>query len=174
MRDEIKPFIRSYFNAIPTLLSREILSFWEHFHNIAAWNKTHETGWFLSQTRTMFLMERGEELWLAPFVTNNWLEDGMKVSVKNAPTHFGPISYAMESRVAEGFIEVTIDPPQRNPPKAIVLRVRHPEGKPIKAVLVNGEPTQDFDVEKEKEKEKEKETVTLIPIASEMRVRVEY
>jgi len=43
-RDEIKPFIRSYFNTIPSLLNEENLSFWEHFHNMGAWNKTHETG----------------------------------------------------------------------------------------------------------------------------------
>jgi hypothetical protein len=33
LRDDVKPFVRSYFNTIPTLLSRENLSFWEHFHN---------------------------------------------------------------------------------------------------------------------------------------------
>ena len=67
-----------------------------------AWNKTHETGWFLCQTRLMFVMERGDELWLAPFVTNNWLKDGMKVSVRNAPTRFGKVSYTIASNVAAG------------------------------------------------------------------------
>ena len=82
MRDDVKPFIRSYFNCIPTLVSKENLSFWEHFHNQCGWNKTHETGWFLCQTRVMFIGERDDELWLAPFVTNHWMKDGMKVSVQ--------------------------------------------------------------------------------------------
>ncbi|UCH35269.1 MAG: NPCBM/NEW2 domain-containing protein, partial [Armatimonadota bacterium] len=43
LRDDVKPFIRSYFNAVPSLLNTENLSFWEHFHNLGAWNKTHET-----------------------------------------------------------------------------------------------------------------------------------
>ena len=81
LRDDVKPFIRSYFNTIPAMVSGENLSFWEHFHNTGGWNKTHETGWFLCQTRTMFLTERGKDLWLAPFVTNRWLKDGMEVSV---------------------------------------------------------------------------------------------
>jgi hypothetical protein len=166
LRDEVKPFIRSYFNAIPTLLSRENLSFWEHFHNIAAWNKTHETGWFLSQTRTMFLMDRGGELWLAPFVTNNWLKDGMEVSVENAPTHFGPVGYRLVSSVDRGFIEATIDPPQSSSPEAIVLRVRHPDGKPMKAVQVDGQSWEDFDTEKE--------TIRLKPKPGPVSVRVDY
>jgi hypothetical protein len=149
LRDEVKPFIRSYFNAIPSLLSRENLSFWEHFHNTGGWNKTHETGWFLAQTRTMFVMERGEELWLAPFVTNQWLKEGMEVKVANAPTRFGPVGYRLVSKAAEGRVSATIDAPQRNPPKRIVIRIRHPEGKPMRSVKVNGDSYTDFDVEKE-------------------------
>ena len=61
LRDDVKPFVRAYFNAIPALLSRENLSFWEHFHNMGGWNKTHETGWFLCQTRVMLVAERGRE-----------------------------------------------------------------------------------------------------------------
>ena len=34
----------------------------------------------------MFAMDRGDELWLAPMVTNRWLEDGKKIEVRNAPT----------------------------------------------------------------------------------------
>ena len=66
------------------------------------WNKTHETGWFLCQTRTMFVSERGDELWLAPFVTNHWLKDGMKVAVRNAPTRFGKVGYTITSNVGQG------------------------------------------------------------------------
>ena len=80
MRDDVKPFIRSYFNTMPTLLNREDLSLWEHFDAKGAFNKTHETGYFLHQTRTMLLTERGNELWLAPFVTSNWMKDGLTVS----------------------------------------------------------------------------------------------
>ena len=76
MRDDVKPFIRAYFNSVFSLLNREDLSLWEHFMN-GAFNKTHETGYFLHQTRLMFVQERGDELWLAPFVTDQWLRDGI-------------------------------------------------------------------------------------------------
>ncbi len=149
LRDDVKPFIRSYFNALASLLNRENLSLWEHFNNAGAFNKTHETGYFLHQTRTMFVMERGVELWLAPFVTNNWLRDGMVVEVKNAPTEFGKVAFRIESRVAERQILATVEPPHRSQPASIVLRLRHPDGKRIKSVRVNGEPYENFDSIKE-------------------------
>ncbi len=166
IRDEVKPFIRTYFNAIPSLVSRENLSFWEHFHNMGGWNKTHETGWFLAQSRLVFVQERGEELWLAPFATSAWLADGGVVEVRQAPTRFGRVSYRIASSVAAGRIEATIEPPQRTPPRQIVMRLRHPEGKPIKQVFVNGEPHERFDVKKE--------TITLETNGEKIEVRAEY
>jgi hypothetical protein len=145
LQDDVKPFIRSYFNAIPSLLNPENLTFWEHFRNMGAWDKTHETGEFLRQTRTMLVMERGNELWLAPFATSNWMKDGMEVRVSNAPTHFGPVSYRIASSVDRGTIEAHIDPPQRSVPAAVVIRLRHPDGKRMRAVTVNGHPHEDFD-----------------------------
>lgn len=145
LRDDVKPFIRSYFNTIPSLLNQENLSFQEHFNGVAAWNKTHETGYFLHQTRLMLVMERGSELWLAPFVTTTWMESGKGVSVTNAPTHFGAVSYRIVSHANDGRIEAEIEPPARNAPSAIVLRLRHPAGKALKAVEVNGAAHGNFD-----------------------------
>jgi hypothetical protein len=162
----VKPFVRSYFNAIPSLLNPEILTFWEHFHNQGAWCKTHETGEFLRQTREMFVMERGQELWLAPFATNVWMADGKRVSVRNAPTHFGPVSYEIVSHVATGYIEATIDPPTRYAPSALVIRLRHPEGKPMRKVTVNGQAHTDFDAERE--------IVRLKPTTDRLVIRAEY
>jgi hypothetical protein len=166
MRDDVKPFIRTYFNTIPSLLNMENLSFQEHFAGVAAWNKTHETGYFLHQTRMMLVFERGDDLWLAPFVTNNWLKDGMAVAVQKAPTRFGPVSYRIASGVGQGFIEATIDPPTRTSPRQIVLRLRHPEGKPMQKVTVNGQPHQDFDPAKE--------IVRISPAGEKITVRASY
>ena len=149
MRDDVKPFIRSYFNAMAAMLSRENLSFWEHFYNTGAWNKTHETGWFLVQTSTMFATEHGNELWLAPFLTNAWMEDGKTVAVEHLPTPFGPVSYRIVSSVDKGYIEATVDPPKRSKPERVVVRLRHPKGLPIQSVTINGAPHTDFDPAKE-------------------------
>jgi len=165
--DDVKPFIRSYFNAVPTLLNTENLSFWEHFNGRGGWNKTHETGWFLVQTRTMLVMERGDdELWLAPFVTNHWMEDGMVVGVRNAPTKFGTVSYRISSAVDKGYIEAQIEPPKRSVPETLVLRLRHPEEKLMSSVKLNGKPHKDFDAKKE--------YIRIKPCNDKITVRAEY
>jgi hypothetical protein len=138
LRDDVKPFLRSYFNTIPTLLSLENLSFWEHFANSGGWNKTHETGYFLAQTRLMMVMERENDLWLAPMVTENWLRDGLGFSVENAPTEFGKVSFRVRSHLDDGFIEAIVEPPTRNPPDALVVRLRRPNEKPIREIEVQG------------------------------------
>ncbi|HPD32129.1 MAG TPA: NPCBM/NEW2 domain-containing protein [Phycisphaerae bacterium] len=165
MRDDVKPFIRSYFNTLASLIDGTCLSIFEHFSNFC-YNKTHETGYFLHQSRTMLLTERGDELWLAPFVTDNWLKDGMTISVKNAPTFFGPVSYEIVSSVGSGHIDAVIDPPARTRPKAIVLRLRHPERKAIKSVSVDGRSHVDFDPNKE--------TVRVVPADKAIRVEARY
>jgi hypothetical protein len=164
--DDVKPFIRSYFNAIPSLINTENLSFWEHFHNNGAWNKTHETGGFLTQTRIMLVMERGDQLWLAPFVTNHWMKDGMVVAVQNAPTRFGKVSYRITSSVSKGYIEAVIEPPIRSMPKTLVLRLRHPDEKPMQDVTVNGKPHNDFNPRRE--------YIQLRPTTENIIVRAKY
>jgi hypothetical protein len=149
LRDEVKPFVRSYFNTLAAMLNPEVLTLWEHFHHSGAWDKTHETGYFLYQTRTMLVQERGRDLWLAPFVTRHWLQNGSRLSVKQAPTGFGPVSFEVRSHVADNYIEAAIFPPARQAPAALVLRLRHPEGKPIRSVTIGGEATTAFDTRQE-------------------------
>lgn len=169
-RDDVKPFVRAYLNVIPATLNFEDLTFWEDMgvpgYATGAWNKTHETGWFLCQTRIMFANERGDDLWLAPFVTNQWLKDGQKVAARNIPTRFGKVGYAITSRVAKGEIEAVVQLPKGCTAKHIVLRLRHPEGKPMQSVTVQGKPHTDFDPKKE--------TITLLPSDETITVQAKY
>jgi hypothetical protein len=165
VRDDVKPFIRSYFNTMFPILSSETLAFWEHI-GFGDWNGAYEAGNFLRRTRMMFVMERGNELWLAPFVTNQWTRDGMRVTVRSAPTNFGPVSYQIDSRVKEGLIQAVIDPPARHPMKALVIRLRHPDEKPIRRVTVNGRQTPDFDPQRE--------IIRLNPVSDRIMIRAFY
>ncbi len=84
---------------------------------------------------------------LARGVPRAWLADGQVIRVARAPTCLGPLSYEIRSRVAAGEIQARIEPPRRNPPAGmrLRLRLRHPDGKPIAAVTVNGRPWRQFD-----------------------------
>ena len=59
-----------------------------------------------------------------------------------------------------------IQPPTREPPRRLVLRLRHPQGKPIRAVTLNGKPHHDFDPQKE--------CIAIQPTGKPVTVRVEY
>jgi hypothetical protein len=97
----------------------------------------------------MYVMERGDDLWLASFVTNNWMKNGMEVTITNAPTRFGDVSYSIKSHVSQGYIDAKIELSERSKPGEIVIRVRHPEGKRMQSVTVNGKSYKDFDAKRE-------------------------
>ena len=111
------------------------------------------TGWFVKCFRNLLVMEDGQSLWLARATPRAWLEQGKKISIKNAPTHFGAVSYEIASDVDNGKITATVELPARKAPKEVVLRFRHPKAAPIKAVTVNGKPWTEYN--------KDKETITL-------------
>lgn len=94
--------------------------------------------------RSMLVREEGDRLILAQAAPQSWLEHGKSVRVQNAPTHFGPLSYQIDSLAGQGRIAVRIDPPKRQVPAAIVLCLRHPRGKPIRAARVNGRASDRF------------------------------
>jgi hypothetical protein len=114
----------------------------------------------------MFVAERGDELWLAPFVTNQWLKDGQRVAVHNAATRFGKVGYTITSKAAQGEIEAVVQLPEKCTAKKVVLRLRHPEGKLMKAVTVQGKPHADFDAKKE--------IISLVPEDGQISVRATY
>jgi hypothetical protein len=166
LRDDVKPFIRSYFNTLAAMVSAENLSHWEHFHNAGAFNKTHETGYFLQQTRFLFAMEYGPTLRLAPFVTDQWLKPGEQVSVEALPTKFGRVDYTLASHTDAGYILATIDTSGCKELGGLELRARHPEGKSIAAVTVDGKPWSDFDVARD--------LIKLPALSGKQEVRVSY
>ena len=86
--------------------------------------------------------------------------------MRNAPTRFGKVSYTLRSSVAERLIDAAIESPARRPPARLVLRVRHPEGKPMRAVTVDGRPHADFDPAAD--------TIRIAPRATTIKVEVAY
>jgi hypothetical protein len=96
----------------------------------------------------MFVAEIDNILYLGKALPRYWLRDGETIAIRNAQTHFGPISYEIKSNAAQGRIAMTLDPPTRNEPRQIVVRFRHPDDKPLTRVSVNGTSWSEFDAEK--------------------------
>jgi hypothetical protein len=147
--DDIPVFLRSFLNgyAIDVLPDSGYI-FNEHAVHGPP-DKIFEEAAFLERFRNLLLMEQGDCLWIARAAPREWLEQGMKIAVKNAPTHFGPLTYEIVSATDDGKITATVEIPSRNSPKTVLLRFRHPQAAPIKHVTVNGKDWRRFDNDQE-------------------------
>jgi hypothetical protein len=77
------------------------------------------------------------------------LEDGKKIEIERAPTYYGQMSLTVDSKAAAGGLVAQIDMPRRQTPRRLLVRFRHPQGKLIQSVTVNGANWTDFDTRKE-------------------------
>jgi hypothetical protein len=141
---------------------------YEFFEHPGKWavDKTYEEAVFLARLRNLLVMEISPTLWLARATPRAWLEQGKKISVKNAPTHFGTVSYQIVSDADRGKITATVELPSRKSPQDVVLRLRHPKSAPIKSVIVNGKEWNAFS--------KTKETISLKNLTGTVTVTANY
>ncbi len=146
--DDVPNFIRSMLNQYAVDIVPGEYTFREHTTGGPPDKSFEESAW-IERFRVMLVMEEGDSLWLARATPRAWLEQGKKIHVKNAPTHFGTVDYEIVSHADNGKITATVEMPSRNPPKVVLLRFRHPKKTPIKSVTVNGKAWKDFDPAKE-------------------------
>jgi pimeloyl-ACP methyl ester carboxylesterase len=95
-----------------------------------------------------------------------WLRAGRRITVRGAPTSFGPVSYSLVAR--SDTIGATVEAPARPAPKTLKLRVRLPRGQRVESVTVNGEPLE------LQEGETPGETIDLSGRAGRLEVIVRY
>jgi len=153
-RDDVKHYVRAYFNSFASAFYPEIRLCNEHSlpelgypagDHFKTSDEAQSTYWL----RLMFVNEQGEYLYLGQAIPRYWLADGNRIGIERAASTFGPLSVQWESHAAEATVKVTLDPPTRDQPKAIYLRVRHPQAKPLRSVLLNGKAHDRIDREKE-------------------------
>jgi len=100
---------------------------------------------FLETLRLLLVHEREEGgipqgLELAFATPRAWLRPGRQITVTDAPTSFGRLSYTLTA--SDDRVSATIDAP---PARTLKLRLRLPAGKRIGQVLVGGAPYRRFD-----------------------------
>jgi hypothetical protein len=164
--DDIPVFLRSLLNGYAIdILPDSGYVFNEHAVHGPP-DKIFEEAAFLERFRNLLVMEDGRRLWLARATPRAWLEQGKKIAVKNAPTHFGTTSYEIVSDVDHGKITATVELPSRKAPQEVTLRFRHPKSAPIKTVTVNGKDWPAFN--------KDQETITLQGLTGAVAVAAHY
>jgi hypothetical protein len=152
LQDDVPNFLRFWMNCYAALVGADgRLWEWGHLGQYTDCTDPDNgtAGWFLENFRNLLVMEDGQSLWVARAAPRAWLEQGKTIAVKNAPTYFGTLAYEIVSDADHGRITATIEIPNRNPPKNVIVRFRHPKAAPIKSVTVNGQPWDGFSSDKE-------------------------
>jgi hypothetical protein len=151
LRDDPKAVIRAFYSYMACAFSHSVFEPVEHRW---AWGQyfgppSTDGAWF-ELYRNMLIHELDDDtLLLLQATPRKWLEDGKTIEIERAPTYYGKLSMKIESQAASNKLLAQIDMPDRRCPGVLIVRLRHPIGKPIKSVTVNGRDWTDFDVQKE-------------------------
>ena len=88
-------------------------------------------------TRWLIVLEDpdAKALSLGKGIPRDWLADGKTVSVRNAPTRWGPVGYRIDSHVDSGSVHVRLTLPEHGLPVETRLSLRVPGDTPIARVV---------------------------------------
>ncbi|MFH1369500.1 MAG: discoidin domain-containing protein [Elusimicrobiota bacterium] len=89
---------------------------------------------YICVIRNMFILEEGDTLYLGKGICKEWLENGKRISITDMPTHFGKISYNVES--LDNKIKINISGNLKNIAKTIFVIPKL--DSPVKSVELNG------------------------------------
>jgi len=92
--------------------------------------------------RSMLVREEGDRLLLAGSCPRAWLAEGEEIRVERMPTHFGPVSYQLAPSRGGRRVRGSFRFEFHTKPRAIRLRLRHPEGASLRSAAINGRPAQ--------------------------------
>jgi hypothetical protein len=154
LRDDVRHYLRAYFNGFASAFYPEIRMCNEHSNPELGYPagdhfKSSDEAQLTYWLRLMFVHEQGDDLYLGQAVPRYWLAHGNTVGIERAASHFGPLSFRIESQAGHGRIAALLTPPERKEPKTVYLRLRHPQAKPIRGVTLNGADYDRFDAKKE-------------------------
>ena len=158
--NEIDKYLLTFYSLISYGMARETYSTNEHWFIVTGtsnYGNLGETHWLSARqphlhsttemirlTNMMLLKEEKNEVWLAWGTPRKWLEDGKKIELRKAQTCFGTFDVSINSHVSEEYINTELTTSLRKSPSVIRLKLRHPEGKKIKKVEINGKQWNDF------------------------------
>ena len=151
LRDDPKAVIRAFYSMMACAFSHSVFEPVEHRW---AWGQyfgppSTDGAWF-ELYRNMLIHElNNDTLLLMQATPRKWLQDGQSIEVQRAPTYYGRMSMKVDSHAASGKISAEIDMPDRASPSVLLVRLRHPQGEPVRSATVNGTSWTDFDVRKE-------------------------
>lgn len=151
LRDDPEAAIRTFYSMMASGFSHTVYEPVEHrwTHGQYFGPPSTDGAWF-ELFRNMLIHERDDgALVLGLAAPRAWLADGQKIEIQRAPTYYGPLSMTIDSSASSGRITATVELSGRAYPRELLVRLRHPDRKPIRGVTVNGREWRDFDSAKE-------------------------
>ena len=151
LRDDPEAAIRAFYSGLACAFSHSALEPVEHRWTWGQYYGPPSTdgSWF-DLYRHMLIHERDDRsLLLFQATPRQWLEDGQRIEVGDAPTEYGTLSMTLESEVKAGQIAAEISMPTRRSPRVLLVRFRHPARRAIRSATVNDQRWLQFDAERE-------------------------
>jgi hypothetical protein len=116
--------------------------------------------WYL---RHLLLWEEGRSLHLAPATPRKWLAQPQPIGVERAPSEFGKVTYHLTADPDRTTVRGEIQLDESRKPQRLLVHVRAPGGRGLKAVKINGQNWEGFD----------RETVVISKPASKLDIEAE-
>ncbi len=151
LRDDAKAAIRTFYSMMAGAFSQGVYEPVEHRWRWGQYFGPPSTdgAWF-ELYRNMLVREWDDNtLILGQAVPRAWLENGKEISVNNAPTWFGNITFEIKSHADDRHIQANFKLNVPSSGKTVLVRLRHPQNALLRSVMVNGHPWSDFDAKKE-------------------------
>jgi hypothetical protein len=141
-RDEVPQALRAIYGCFAASYYPDVSAFTEWFSTLGTGGgpffKTPDEAAWLAMLRFLLVRESGDQLYLNSGAPGNWFLPGQTIEVNHAATFFGEVGFRVDSHPEWQVVDASIDMPQRHPPREVFFRVRHPAGKQIARVELNG------------------------------------
>ncbi|MFL6352289.1 MAG: hypothetical protein ACJ74Z_10625 [Bryobacteraceae bacterium] len=148
-RNQTPQALRALYNTFAVSYYRDLAAYTEWVPSLGLGGgpffKTSDEAAFLTFVRLMLVREQGNSLCLNCGAPRQWLRQGAVIEILQAPTYLGHVGFRIESREQDGFVDATVTFPPDLRAQQIELRMRHPEGKKISTVHVDGKNWDGFD-----------------------------
>ncbi len=151
LRDDPKAVIRDFYSMMACAFSHSTFEPVEHRWTWGQFFGPPSTdgAWFELYRNMLVRESDADSLLLFQATPRDWLQDGKRIDIRRAPTYYGTLSASLQSRAAAGQISADLDTAFSRTPKTLLVRFRHPQGKPMRSVTINGENWTAIDREKE-------------------------
>lgn len=149
-RDEPEIFIWMFFNAWCACYREEINAMIEHPMPVLGYSnsahfKTSDEANAVSWLRAMFVYASEEVLHLGRAIPRAWFRASKLIETTGVCTRYGTVGVSYHAPDEGKRMKAEVDLQLRTQPPKLLVRFRHPDGQPIKAVRVNGSPHDRFD-----------------------------